>query len=717
MGTLQTTIKLNDQFSDKLNKINKSIQNTTNAMNRLNDVSVGSAKGVNRALSQQISQHNTIMGQMGQWATKLRNIATIYFGIKSAIDGINRAIKLSDRMTMNTARLGLMADSKNPVNALETKSFAAAMRARTDYLDFNKAVTKLGILAGDKFANQDSIIRFTELMQKQFAVGGADASERSAAMLQLTQAIASNRLQGDELRSIRENAPLLVKAIQDSLNVSEAKFKDMAKAGEITADVIIKAMAASANEVEKMFNKLPLTWEHVWTRMKNVGVLAFKPIHEQLERLFNNQRFLKFMVGLQNAFLLLGQAAGWALKTLFDLVGKIVGVFERFPALLDALKTGLFILGVIGFVSLLKMLTMTIYNTLAQLAYNIQLSFTLTNIARLSMGLQALTFTQWAANVAMGVFRALLGSVWFWIGLIIVVIYGVVAAINHFCGTSISATGIIAGAFAWLGALIANVFIFIGNLGSAIVQAVVNAWNWCANNIGAIFDNIGIWWSNLWIDAKIGFYSFINEVLSKLSSLAQKIQPIAKLLDIDLSGMIGKAQSSVAGKIGSLESKKKSYKNLTSWKPIDWSHWEYKSLGAAYDKGYNWGANLESKITKGFDDLTDFGLDMSKAQLDALNGINNGVGDMGDKLGDIGGNTGDTAKNTKDTAKNTGYTNDYSYLRNWAYQSGLGNSIGYNIKIEQNNKNNIGSNMDLNRVVDAVRDAIIEGITIQAEGV
>ena len=101
-----------------------------------------------------------------------------------------------------------------------------------------------------------------------------------------------------------------------------------------------------------------------------------------------------------------------------------------------------------------------------------------------------------------------------------------------------------------------------------------------------------------------------------------------------------------------------------------------------------------------------------KVTADALNGL-------GDKLGDVGTNTGDTAKNTGDTAKNTAnaYEEDYSYLRNWAYKSGMGNSIGYNIKIEQNNKNNIGSNMDLNRVIDAVRDAIIEGITVQAEGV
>mgnify|MGYP003304989001 CR=1 FL=1 len=119
---------------------------------------------------------------------------------------------------------------------------------------------------------------------------------------------------------------------------------------------------------------------------------------------------------------------------------------------------------------------------------------------------------------------------------------------------------------------------------------------------------------------------------------------------------------------------------------------------------------MGSKIGKGFDDLAKVDLNGQKLNADALNGMN-------DKLGDVGNNTAGTNKNTGDIAKNTSSSEDYSYLRNWAYNKGMGNSIGYNIKIEQNNRNNIGSNMDLNRVVDAVRDAIIEGITTQAEGV
>ena len=715
MGTLQTTIKLNDEVSKKLNNINRSINRTVQAMNRLNGVNVSSVKSVNNALSQQISQNNTIMKQMGQWATKLRNIATIYFGIKGAIDGINNAIKLSDRMTMNTARLGLMADSKNPVNALESKSFAAAMRARADYLDFNKAVTKLGILAGDKFANQDSIIRFTELMQKQFAVGGADATERSAAMLQLTQAIASNRLQGDELRSIRENAPLLVKAIQESLGVSEAKFKDMAKAGEITADVIIKAMANSANEVEEMFSKLPLTWEHVWTRMKNVGYLAFKPIHEQLNRLFNNQRFLKFIVIIQNGFIVLGRIVGWALKTVFDLMGKLFDLFERFPFLLTVLKGVLAGMGVAFAVFLTAQLVGLGKSIIAWL------------IARkeaflYELALFRMAVAQYGLNTAISMCP--LTWILYAIIAVVVVIYLAVAAINHFAGTSISATGIIAGAFMYLGACLWNIIAFTWNYWASFVEFFVNVIKNPVYSVKSLFVNLASNVLDCCIAMTKGWDGFATSMANAMIDAVNfVIKAWNKLVDLLPDTVVtklglgkGEALSHRTSITSDLTNAKASLQGLLGDAPSNyWSapKMNFKSLGGAWSKGYNWGSNLEDKIS----DLTKLDLDISKAQLEALNGINNGVGDMSDGLGNIGNNTGDTAKNTGDTAKNTAssYTQDYSYLRNWAYQKGMGNSIGYNIKIEQNNKNNIGSNMDLNRVVDAVRDAIIEGIMVQGE--
>ena len=687
MGKLQTTIILHDKFSKQLDKINQSIQNTANNMNRLNNSNANSVKSVNNALTQQIAQNNTIMKQLGRMATKFRNIASVVFGVKAGIMGVNNVLKLSDRMTMNTARLNLMADKDNPVEELEAKSFAAAMRARTDYLDFNKAVTKLGILAGDKFANQDSIIRFTELMQKQFAVGGADASERSAAMLQLTQAIASNRLQGDELRSIRENAPLLVKAIQDSLGVSEAKFKDMAKAGEITADVIIKAMANSAGEVEKMFNKLPLTWEHVFTRMKNVGYLAFKPIQEQIKRLVNNQQFLKFMVSIQNAMIVLGNVIGFGLKKILDLAGWLIAKFNEYKGVLLPI---VYIMGSLIAATITYHAVMGLIK-LATVIYN-----------GLKFAIEAVTIAQWLLNAAFAANPV--GFVITCIFILIGCLYGAVAAINHLCGTSISATGIIAGAFMWLVGLIWNLILGVVRYGLNMLSAWVNG----VITFAEVAYNAFTGGFTGWIDGvKAVFWAFINWIY-------RRIKPLIQVWD-DLKGTnyASKLQTSIDNKItAGANSNYKKFNRVDFASDLKSLGVDYSSLSGMYAKGYNWGSNLSSKISN-------IDLNISKAQLDALNGINNGVGDMSDKLGNVSGNTGDTAKNTGDTAKNTAsaYEQDYSYLRNWAYRAGMGGSIGYEIKIEQNNRNNRASYLDSKKISKMIIDELVDGLNGQAEGV
>lgn len=756
MGKLETTIILHDKFSDQLNKINKAITQTTSAMNRLNNLSGnGVSTKLNKVvqmevkhgsqirsntqalrqqtavLSQQVSQHDTIMKQMGRWATQLRNIATIYFGIRGAIEGVNKAVQLSDKMTMNDAKLNLVAGGdKNKKNELEAKTFAAAQRSTTDYLEFTKAVGKLGVLAGDKFKNNDSIVRFVELMNKSFQISGAETSERNAAMLQITQAIASNRLQGDEFRSILENAPMVMDALTKSLGVGHDQLKKLAKEGEITADVLIKAMFDAGAKIEEMYKTLPMTWERHWAKLKNVGVLAFKPVYEQLKRLFNSKQFTSFINGVCTAMIVLGNLTGKALKWIFDGLTKIPELFQKFKDwVLQAKDALLFLASAITAVTL----AWTIYKgvQMAIVAWSkLQVLWTgfiaaakttlVTALLMAKLAMFAFGGATGFANMMTAILEVLLGNLAIIIAVVLVAALALwIYWIFQTSDSWIDACSRIVGGCYWMGALLTNIWYGVCNVVSGVVQAIVNTWDWCCNNIGTIFDNIGIWWSNLWISARSGFYSFINDVLTKLSSLAQKIQPLAELLDIDLSGLIGKAQASITGKINGLESQKKSYKSLTPFKSVDWVTNEYKSLDDAYDKGYgktetflNKAVDKYDEFKKQLEELKKVELGGQKVTADALNGL-------GDKLGDVGTNTGDTAKNTGDTAKNTSskYEQDYSYLRNWAYQAGMGNSIGYNIKIEQNNRNNIGSNMDLNRVVDAVRDAIVEGILTQAEGV
>lgn len=111
-------------------------------------------------------------------------------------------------------------------------------RTRSSFLDTTSVVSKLGILAGDNFKNTDEIIAFTELMNKNFTIGGASIQEQTSAMYQLTQAMASGKLQGDEFRSIMENAPLLAEAIANYTGKSKGDLKELSSQGVITSDII-----------------------------------------------------------------------------------------------------------------------------------------------------------------------------------------------------------------------------------------------------------------------------------------------------------------------------------------------------------------------------------------------------------------------------------------------------------------------------------------------
>ena len=698
MGTLQTTIILRDKFSDQLNKINKSIQNTTNNMSRLNKSNASSVKSVNGALSQQISYNNTILKQMGRWATQLRNVATIYFGIRGAIQTINKTIQLSDKMTMTDAKLNLVAGGdKKLKNELEAKTFAASQRSTTDYMEFSKAVGKLGVLAGDKFKNNDSIVKFVELMNKSFQISGAETSERNAAMLQITQAIASNRLQGDEFRSILENAPMVMQALTKSLGVGHDQLKKMAKDGKITADVLIKAMFDAGDKIEEMYKTLPMTWERHWAKLKNVGVMAFKPIHEQFERLFNSEKFQKFINGIGTAMIVLGNVVGWALGKILNFVNwvsdgfvKLInwtknmsGVFSFLRNVIVALTIATAIYGVVWAIVHLRQI-LAVGATI--LLIGLLLSF-ITVVLAVATVLSIVCGVWWLITNATKI-ATMWSAIWSFITTYHVwIVIGVIALLIlwfYKCSD---------GWIDTISRMVGGLYWFWESL----------KWLWeCVKVIGK---NIGIAFNNGWSNALSGFWKFIKGCLEGVKSLEPVINAVAKAFGAEgftISGAI----TNIDGKIRKAESMHKNYESLPVF-----------NGSAAYEKGYKKSEKTLNKVADNIGNLGDKISDLTKVTVggdkltaEALNGMN-------DKLGDVGGNTGDTAKNTGETAKNTSSSNDYSYLRDWSYARGMGSSIGYNIKIEQNNQNKIGNNMDLNRVIDAVRDAIIEGIYNGAEGV
>lgn len=191
---------------------------------------------------------------------------------------IKNIIGLADAMTQTEARLNLITGDLEKTAALQDQIMASANRSRASYQSTADAVAKMGIMAKDAFNNTDELVAFTELINKQFTIAGASVAGQEAAMLQLTQAMASGVLRGEELNSIFEQAPTIIQTIADHLGVSVGEIRAMAAEGQITAQVVKEAMLGSAKEINDQFNDMPYTFAQVWTMMQNILLEAFGPL-------------------------------------------------------------------------------------------------------------------------------------------------------------------------------------------------------------------------------------------------------------------------------------------------------------------------------------------------------------------------------------------------------------------------------------------------------
>lgn len=287
---VRNTLYLNDQMSPVLNKVLASLRLTLTALNQ----TPGEAS-LFKAASWDISKANALLKDFNSDVNRSQNLikglgfkdenpignvfsnamnpltellAGVYL-LKSTISEIGRVTDIGDALMLNAARLNIINDGLRTQDQLSRDIYDSAQRSRADYLATSRVIGRMGILAGHAFANNNELIAFTELVNKAFLVGGSTSQEQKAAMYQLTQAMASGRLQGDEMHTIRESAPLIKKAIQNYMGLDDAAFKEAQKNGEITAEVIKNAVFQKATEIENKFNELPITFGQAMTMAGN----------------------------------------------------------------------------------------------------------------------------------------------------------------------------------------------------------------------------------------------------------------------------------------------------------------------------------------------------------------------------------------------------------------------------------------------------------------
>ena len=216
---------------------------------------------------------------------------------------------MSDTLALTTARLNMMNDGLQTTAQLNAMVYQSAQRSRGTYAETADFVAKLGTLAGDAFGSTQEIVAFAEQINKQMKLSSATTQGAQAAMLQLTQALSSGTLRGEELNSVLEQTPMIAQTIADYLGVSTGQMQEMASEGKITAQVIKNAMFSTAEETNAAFEDLPLTWADIWTQIQNQGTMALQPLFDALNQLANSQFVQDVVNGITVALAILGTVA------------------------------------------------------------------------------------------------------------------------------------------------------------------------------------------------------------------------------------------------------------------------------------------------------------------------------------------------------------------------------------------------------------------------
>lgn len=286
MASIRSQLVLVDGMTGPLRSIHRAMNL---ALNSFESMQAASGRAIDTRAFQNAREELARMGaQLDEVENQTRRTGNAADAVTSkfmkmaaavgAAFSIKNIIELADTMTQTRTRLNLITGDLEKTAALQDQIMASANRSRASYQTTADAVAKMGIMAKDAFGSTDELVAFTELINKQFTIAGTSAAGQEAAMLQLTQAMASGVLRGEELNSIFEQAPTIIQTIADYLGVPIGQIRQMASEGQITAEVVKNAMLSSADEINEQFNAMPYTFAQVWTMIQNVLLEAFGPL-------------------------------------------------------------------------------------------------------------------------------------------------------------------------------------------------------------------------------------------------------------------------------------------------------------------------------------------------------------------------------------------------------------------------------------------------------
>lgn len=717
MATIRTAIALYDGVTAPLKSMHKAMNivlNSFEAMQRAsgNSVDTSAIREAREELARAGAAFDSIEenirnagNQQDRFNRRIRDGTTAADGLWSKLKGIaatvgglaavKKILGVSDQLTSTNARLNnamINFDDGGSLTDLEKKVMASAQRSRTSYMDAASSIAKLGLNARDAFGSMDEVIAFQELINKQFIIGGASVQEQQAAMIQLTQAMASGVLRGEELNSVFEQAPGIIQSIADYLDVSIGEIRAMAAEGQLTADVVKNAMFAAADDIETKFSNMPKTWGQIWIGMKNKALSIFNPILNKVNQVANSEKFTQVTNGVINGLAGIASVATVVLDLLIGGAALVVDNWSWLAPIVGGVATAFLVLN--G--------AMLAYKTVTGIVNALET----VKAARLAMttvatGAQTTaTFAQTAAQY--GLNAALMACPLTWIIILIIAviaaIYAACAAVAKFTGVANSGFGVICGG-------IMVVIAFFKNLGLSVANIALGIWN----ALGACASNIGTAFHNVISNVQGWFYNLLSTALTVVAGICEALNKLP-FVEFDYSGITNKA-SEYAAKSAEAYGNVEEYKSVADAFNEGMSTFDTFQDGWAADafaSGAAWGDGVADKVSGMFDfsALDSMGAD----SLDAFN--------LGNDLDSIYGNTGDIANNTAATADALDIAEeDLAYLRDIAEREAINRFTTAEIKVEQHNENHISKDADLDGIMDAWANDFAEKLDVSEEGV
>lgn len=620
----------------------------------------------------------------------VKRLALAYLSMQS----VQKVLDVSDELTMTTARLNQMNQAFNEINGTATETdtivkqiYASAQNARGSFGDMAAVVAKFGNNARDAFASQDEVIAFANLIQKQMTIAGASTQEASNAMLQLSQALGSGVLRGDELNSIFEQAPNLIQSIADYLDVPIGKIREMAQDGQLTADTVKAAIFSSADDINAKFEAMPMTWGQVWTSFQNSALMAFQPVLDKVNELANNDQFQGFV---ENAIGLLAQLAVYVLD-FFNTLASIGAFISDNWSIIAPIVYGV-IAALIAYAAISGIVAAV--NGVMALSASVHAA---------AEAMQAgATFTATAAQY--GLNAALMACPLTWIILLII---AVIAAIFAVCNAIAKMTGVANSGFGVITGGINVVIQFFKNLGLSVANIALGI----GNAIAALASNMMTAFHNAICNVQSWFYNLLSTALTVIEGICAALNKLP-FVEFDYSG-ISSAADDYASKAAEAAGNKEDYKSIGDAFNEGMSTFDTFQDGwaaNAFNAGASWGDGVADKVSGMF----------SMDNIDLTGGVDTSM-----LSNDFANNAAQTAANTADTADSAGRIADsvdiskenLKYLRDIAETEAINRFTTAEIEVTMNNNNTVSSDMDIDGMVDHLSAGVLEAMEQAAEGV